>query len=107
MIIPQDNNSMIGSSIFIFLTCIYLQTCQIWPQSFLSLSQELVTYEKQERIKPTILPQNGPMILPTVQSSGWRQMNYDDGNDMMGPSSQPTMKAAQPAVDPKEQELQV
>ena len=61
------------------------------------------------RITPSILPQNnnkapGPMILPLVKSSGWTQVNYDDD---METSSQPTMKATQPAVDPREQELQV
>ena len=57
----------------------------------------------KDNIKPTILPQKGPMILPSVRVSGWTQVNYDDDVTV----SQPTMKATQPTVDPKEQELQV
>ncbi|XP_072037677.1 bifunctional 3'-5' exonuclease/ATP-dependent helicase WRN-like [Amphiura filiformis] len=69
-------------------------------------NKELEMYKVKPAIKPTILPlpQNAPMILPSVKVSGWTQVNYDNDDVMM--VSQPTMKASQSAVDPKEQELQ-
>ncbi|XP_038060643.1 Werner syndrome ATP-dependent helicase homolog isoform X2 [Patiria miniata] len=64
-------------------------------------NQEMLSFEK-EVLKPTILAQrSGPQILPSTQVSNWKQVSYDD-EATPGPS----MQAAQPKVDPKEQQLQ-
>ncbi|XP_071808561.1 bifunctional 3'-5' exonuclease/ATP-dependent helicase WRN-like [Asterias amurensis] len=64
-------------------------------------NKEMLSFDKNAVIKPTVLPQTaGPQILPSVQVSNWKQVSYDD----VGPG--PSMKAAQPKVDLKEQQLQ-
>ncbi|XP_022095858.1 Werner syndrome ATP-dependent helicase homolog [Acanthaster planci] len=83
--------------------CWYKETMKGNNKSFkISPSQEMLSFEKTVQ-KPAILPQSiKSRTLPSTQFINWQQVSFDDDEAKAGPSVQ----AAQPKMDPKEQQLQ-